>query len=251
MQDVAASLDGRPLVDTVAVVAGAGRGIGRACASALARAGAHVVAIARTAEDLQTLQRESRGIETWSLDLRAPGLAARLETLPRLDTVVISAGTNAPQPFLDVDEGTLDRLIDLNVRTVFRVAQAAARTMRHHGRGGVIIPISSQMGHVGSPNRTVYCMTKHAVEGLAKAAAVELAVHGIRVNTVAPTFVETVLTAPMLADDGFRRFVLDQIPLGRLATAAEVAAAVLYLASPLAASVTGHSLRVDGGWTAR
>jgi len=94
-------------------------------------------------------------------------------------------------------------------------------------------------------------MTKHAVEGLAKAAAVELAVHGIRVNTVAPTFVETVLTAPMLADDGFRRFVLDQIPLGRLATAAEVAAAVLYLASPLAASVTGHSLRVDGGWTAR
>jgi NAD(P)-dependent dehydrogenase (short-subunit alcohol dehydrogenase family) len=107
------------------------------------------------------------------------------------------------------------------------------------------------MGHVGSPNRTVYCMTKHAIEGLAKAMAVELAPYGIRVNTVAPTFVETPMTAPMFADPAFRRFVLDQIPLGRLASVEEVAAAVLYLASPSAAMVTGHSLRVDGGWTAR
>lgn len=240
-----------PLDGTVAVVAGAGRGIGRACALALSAAGARVIAIARTIADLRTLEAATRQIEGWPLDLRGAAWVERLERLERLDTVVISAGTNVPQPFLDVDDSTLDQLIELNVRTVFRLAQTAARLMRQQGRGGAIIPISSQMGHVGSPNRTVYCMTKHAVEGLAKAMAVELGPLGIRVNTVAPTFVDTPLTAPMLADEQFRRFVLDQIPAGRLATLEEVAAAVVYLASPAARIVTGHSLRVDGGWTAR
>ena len=118
-------------------------------------------------------------------------------------------------------------------------------------RGGCIINMSSQMGHVGSPNRSVYCMTKHAVEGLTKALAVELAPQGVRVNAVAPTFIPTPMTEGMLEDPEFERFVLDMIPLGRVGTVNDVAAAVLYLASPGANMVTGHSLLVDGGWTAR
>jgi NAD(P)-dependent dehydrogenase (short-subunit alcohol dehydrogenase family) len=191
------------------------------------------------------------GVERWTTDVTREDFYTRVEALPRLDVLVNNAGTNAPQPFVEVDPDTLGRLIELNVRAAFRTAQSAARVMRRTGGGGAIVHMSSQMGHVGSPNRTVYCMTKHAIEGLAKAMAVELAPHGIRVNTVAPTFVETPMTAPMFADAEFRRFVLDQIPLGRLATVEEVAAAVLYLVSPGAAMVTGHSLRVDGGWTAR
>ena len=246
-RDVAGLFAGR-----VAVVAGASRGIGRACALALAAAGAHVVAIARHPDELRTLESEAGvRVDTWVADVTTDECCARLERLAQLDVMVISAGTNVPQAFLDVDPGTLTHLLDLNVRAVFRTAQSAARVMRRLGTGGVIIPISSQMGHVGAPNRTVYCLTKHAVEGLAKAMAVELAPHGIRVNTVAPTFVETPLTAPMLAEPGFREFVLGQIPLGRMASVDDVAAAVLYLASPAAGMVTGHSLLVDGGWTAR
>jgi len=117
--------------------------------------------------------------------------------------------------------------------------------------GGAMVFLSSQMGHVGAPRRAVYCATKHAVEGLTRALAVELAPRGIRVVSIAPTFVETGLTAPFLADPEFRADVLAQLPLGRLATADDVAAAALFAASPAAGSVTGTSLRVDGGWTAR
>ena len=145
----------------------------------------------------------------------------------------------------------LDFVIDLNIRAAFRVAQAAARAMVAANAAGSIINMSSQMGHVGSPKRTVYCMTKHAIEGLTKAMAVELATNNIRVNAVAPTFVETPLTKPMLDDPEFRDFVLGMIPMGRLAQVEDVVAAVLYLASPDAGMVTGHSLLVDGGWTAR
>ena len=175
----------------------------------------------------------------------------RIGPLAPVHVLVNNAGGNVPQPFLEVEEAVLDRLLALNVKSVFLVAQAVARTMVAQGEGGSIINMSSQMGHVGGPNRAVYCATKHAVEGMTKAMAIELAPHGIRVNTVAPTFVETPLTRPFFDDPDVRRWVLDSIPLGRLGKVRDIAAAVLFLASPAAAMVTGTSLLVDGGWTAR
>jgi NAD(P)-dependent dehydrogenase (short-subunit alcohol dehydrogenase family) len=154
-----------------------------------------------------------------------------------------------PQPFLDVDLATADRLWALNVRAGLHLSQLAVRRMP--AEGGVIVFLSSQMGHVGAPSRSVYCATKHAVEGLTKAMAVELAPRGVRVVSVAPTFLETPMTAPFLADPEFRADTLAQIPLGRLGGADEVAGAIVYAASSAAALVTGSSIRVDGGWTAR
>ncbi len=241
-----AVLDGQ-----VALVTGAGRGIGRACAEGLAEAGAAVIAVARTDDDLARLREHASGrIETWAADVTADGFAARVEALEGLSILVNNAGGNRPQPFVAVDDESLDFVIELNVRAAFRVAQAAVRAMLAQRIRGSIVNMSSQMGHVGSPKRTVYCMTKHAVEGLTKAMAVELAPQGIRVNAVAPTFVETPLTKPMLDDPQFRDFVMGMIPLKKLASYEDVVAAVLYLVSPGAAMVTGHSLKVDGGWTA-
>lgn len=235
-----------------ALVTGAGRGIGRSCALALAAAGARVIAVARTREDLDSLAAMAPGrIEIWQEDATSQVLLDRIEALDRLDILVNNTGTNRPGPFLDVSAADLDVVLALNVRTAFRVAQSAARVMRRGGRGGSIVHMSSQMGHVGAPDRTVYCMSKHALEGLSKAMAVELAPHGIRVNTVAPTFIETPLTRPMLENAAFRTDVLSRIPLGRLGQVEEVAAAVVFLASPAASLITGDSLKVDGGWTAR
>jgi len=236
----------------VALVTGAGRGIGRACAEGLADAGARVIAVARSTEDLAKLQAHTSGrIETWVADVTDDDFSGRIEAVEGLSILVNNAGGNRPQAFVDVDTESLDFVINLNVRAAFRVAQAAARTMLAQGIDGSIVNMSSQMGHIGSPNRTVYCMSKHAVEGLTKAMAVELAPHGIRVNTVAPTFVETPLTKPMLEDPEFRDFVFGMIPLKKLASPDDVVAAVLYLVSPSAGMVTGHSLKVDGGWTAQ
>ncbi len=236
----------------VALVTGAGRGIGRACAERLATAGAHVIAVARSKDDLAKLAAHSSGrIETWTGDVTDDEFMGRVEAIEGLSILVNNAGGNRPQSFVDVDTESLDFVIDLNVRAAFRVAQASARAMLAQRIEGSIVNMSSQMGHVGSPKRTVYCMTKHAVEGLTKAMAVELGPHGIRVNSVAPTFVETPLTKPMLDDPKFREFVLGMIPLNKLASLDDVAAAVLYLVSPGASMVTGHSLKVDGGWTAQ
>ncbi len=235
-----------------ALVTGAGRGIGRACAEALALAGARVIAVARSAADLAVVTAHPSGrISSWTADVCDPDCYARIETLERLDILVNNAGTNRPEPFLEVSEESLDVMLQLNVRALFRVAQSAARVMLRASSGGCIINMSSQMGHVGAAKRSVYCMTKHAVEGLTKALAVELAPQRVRVNAVAPTFVRTPMTEPMLADANFKQFVLDMIPLGEVGTVDDVAAAVLYLASSGARMVTGHSLLVDGGWTAR
>lgn len=249
-QPVSTRLDGLK-----AVVTGAGRGLGRACAAALAAAGAEVVAVSRTSTDLDELVKEittaGGRASAASCDVTdARAVRAVLDAAQPVDILVNNAGGNAPQAFLDVDEATLDRLLNLNLRSAFLAAQAAARHMVSRGRG-VIINMSSQMGHVGAPNRTVYCATKHAVEGLTKAMAVELAPFGVRVVAVAPTFVETPMTRPFLADPAFRDTVLRSIPLGRTAQPEDVAAAVAFLASPAASMITGTSLLVDGGWTAR
>lgn len=235
----------------VALVTGAGRGIGHGCAVALAEAGARVLAMARTPADLKALAEHPSGrIEAWQGDVTSDETIERIQQIDGLSILVNNAGGNRPQAFEDVDDESLDFVLDINVRAAFRVARAAVRAMLASETRGTVINMSSQMGHVGSPNRTVYCMTKHAIEGLTKAMAVELADRRIRVNSVAPTFVETPLTKPMLEDPAFHDFVMDRIPMRELATIDHVVAAVMYLVSEDAGIVTGHSLRVDGGWTA-
>ena len=233
-----------------ALVTGAGKGIGRACAQRLAKSGANVIAVARTEADLETLASAHPGLtEPWVADVTDEKFLQRIESLDRLDILVNNVGTNKPQPFTEVERETLDLILNLNVRSAFLVAQAAARVMVKQGSGS-IINMGSQMGHVGAKSRTVYCMTKHAIEGLTKAMAVELAVLNIRVNSVAPTFIETPLTKPMFENPEFHQDVISRIPMGHIGQVDDVANAVLFLASPAANMVTGDSLKVDGGWTA-
>ena len=240
---------------TIVVITGASRGLGRGCALAFAAQGAEVVLLARNAEPLNELALEivSRGGKARAMPCdvtQAAEVQEAFRTLERCDVLINNAGTNRPQPFLEVDLQTLDELLALNVRSMFVTAQAAARVMVPK-RSGVIINMSSQMGHIGAANRTVYCMTKHAIEGLTKAMAVELGPLGIRVNAVAPTYIETPMTQPFLADKTFRDGVLQKIPLGRIGTIDEVVAAVTFLASPGASLITGASLLTDGGYTAQ
>jgi NAD(P)-dependent dehydrogenase (short-subunit alcohol dehydrogenase family) len=243
-------LDGK-----VALVTGAGRGIGRAVAVALSAAGAELILASRTRSELDAVAAEIIAADGQArvlpLDVTdSAAVRAAIAAAGPLDILVNNAGVNRPQPFLEVDDETLDKLLTLNVRAAFVVAQAAARVMVARG-GGVIINMSSQMGHVGSErDRTVYVMTKHALEGLTKAMAVELAPRGVRVVSIAPTFVDTPLVRPFFDEPSFKKWVLDRIPLGRLGTVEEVARAVVFLASPAASLVTGSSLLVDGGWTA-
>jgi NAD(P)-dependent dehydrogenase (short-subunit alcohol dehydrogenase family) len=237
------------------VVTGASRGLGRGCALAFAAQGAEVILVARSSDELAQVEAEIRdaggAAQAVPCDVTQDEEIQRLfNSLQRCDVLVNNAGTNRPQPFLEVDANTLDRLLTLNVRSMFLTAQAAARIMVQQ-RAGAIVNMSSQMGHVGAPERTVYCMTKHAIEGLTKAMAVELASYGVRVNTVAPTYIETPMTQPFFANDDFRKKVLSAIPLGRIGRVEDVTAAVLFLASSAANLVTGTSLLVDGGYTAR
>lgn len=239
-----------------AIVTGASRGLGRGCALALAAEGATVVLVSRGRTGLEQVRGEiaSAGgsARVAPCDVNDDAAVAHLfASLERCDVLVNNAGMNRPQPFLEVDLATLDELLQLNVRSMFVTAQAAARRMASLGHGGAIVHMSSQMGHVGAANRTVYCTTKHAIEGLTKAMAVELAPRGIRVNAVAPTFIETPMTAPFLADEKFREEVIRRIPLGRIGTVDEVVRAVLFLASAEASLITGTSLLVDGGYTAQ
>ena len=178
-----------------------------------------------------------------------------LASIQRLDILLNNAGMNIPELFVDVSQAHLDDMIALNVRAAFVVAQAAVRKMLEHPErrklGGSIIHMTSQMGRVGAERRTVYCMTKHAIEGLTKAMAVELAPENIRVNAIAPTFLETPMTASFFADPEFRNWVLSRIPLGRVGRMDEITGAIVFLASPAASLITGASLAIDGGWTAR
>ncbi|HJP69702.1 MAG TPA: SDR family oxidoreductase [Sphingomicrobium sp.] len=241
------SLSGR-----VVLVTGAGRGIGRACAEAFSEAGARVIAVARTLSDLESLYRTSPDlIEPWTVDVSSSDLLAKIDALPKLDVLVNNAGTNRLQSVLEVDDQTLDDLIETNIRAAFKVSQAAAKVMVRTKTDGSIIHISSQMGHVGGPRRSVYCMTKHAIEGLTKAMALDLAPSGVRVNSIAPTIVETSLTAPFFKDPEYAQQAMAMIPLGRVAQPQDIVFAALYLASQSSAMVTGTSLRIDGGATAQ
>jgi len=243
-------LDGRR-----ALVTGAGRGIGVACAAALAEAGAHVVLASRTLAEIAAVADEigadGGSAEPLALDVTdTAAVRAAIAVQAPFDVLVNNAGTNRPRPFLDVTEQDYDVVTELNQRAAFFVAQAVARRMVEAGVRGSIIHVSSQMGHVGGTRRTVYCMTKHGIEGLTKAMAIDLAPHGVRVNSIGPTFIDTPLTRPFFEDRAFREDVLRRIKLGRLGNVEDLMGAVLFLASDAAALVTGTALVVDGGWTA-
>jgi NAD(P)-dependent dehydrogenase (short-subunit alcohol dehydrogenase family) len=244
----------------IALVTGAGRGIGATIARYLAEAGAEVVLLSRTLSELQTVAQQiteagGRASIRQCDVVDAKALRAIIDELPRLDILVNNAGTNIPEPMIEVSDEHLDHLLNLNIRSCFIAAQAAVKKMLQDPervkKGGSVIHISSQMGHIGSPNRTVYCTTKHAIEGLTKAMAIELAEQNIRVNSVAPTFVDTPLVRQVVNTDEKRAFLFSKIPLGHLAETEDIAAAVAYLASPAARMVTGTCLKVDGGWTAQ
>ena len=238
-------LDGRR-----ALVTGAGRGIGLAAAAALAEAGAKVTLVARSAEEIgaaaQAMGGEAAVLDVGDTEARDRFFAER----PAFHILVNNAGTNRPMPMTEVTAADYDAVFDLNVKSAFFVAQDCVRQMIAQAVAGSLIHMGSQMGHVGGLNRSLYCGSKWALEGINKAFALDLARHGIRSNTIAPTFIETPMTRPFLEDEAFRASVLAKIKLGRLGQVEDLMGAVLFLASDASAMVTGTSLVVDGGWTA-
>lgn len=241
------SLEGRR-----ALVSGASRGIGRASAAVLANAGAQVTMLARNKDELDAVAR-AIGPKANAVALDVSDLAqvdAFFEEQQAFDILVNCAGTNRPKPMLDVTLDDYDTVIGLNVRSCYFLAQAVVRGMVDAGIKGSLIHIGSQMGHVGAANRSLYCASKWALEGMSKALAVELAPQGIRSNTIAPTFIETPMTKPFFEDAAFKAEVLGKIKLGRIGQVEDVLGALIYLASDASDLVTGTSMLVDGGWTA-
>ncbi len=241
-----------------ALITGAGRGLGRGCALALAGVGATVTLLARSEDELRRVAAEVEEVGAVArfeaVDVTdATGLEAAIaaaDEVEPLSVLVTAAGLNRTGPSKSYPATDFKTLLDVNVLGTFIACRAAGARMIAGGRGGRIVTMSSQMGAVGYPGRAAYCATKHAVNGLTKALAVEWAEHGVTVNAVAPTFVRTALTGAMLDDPDFAAEVDRRLPAGRLASVSEVASAVAYLASDDAASVTGHVMAVDGGWTA-
>jgi NAD(P)-dependent dehydrogenase (short-subunit alcohol dehydrogenase family) len=244
------------LDERVALVVGAGRGLGRGCAIELARAGARVVLVSRTRSELDAAVAAA-GHDAVAIvaDATQPSEVQRVvreaAALGSLGVLVVAAGTNRPGAARDYPIADWDLLFDLNVRATFLACQAFGDALLTRGLRGSIVTLSSQLGSVGYPGRVAYCATKHAVDGITRALAVEWARDGIRVNAVAPTFVETPLTKQWLDDPVFRAEVLERrLPTGQLAEIDDVAHAVRYLACDASNNVTGHILKVDGGWTA-
>jgi NAD(P)-dependent dehydrogenase (short-subunit alcohol dehydrogenase family) len=240
-----------------ALITGASGGIGGAIARAFAAAGAKLFLQGTSEEKLKSLQDE---LETEGFDCRAKAIAlntandarelvdAAVSDMGRIDVLVNSAGINRPQKSVDVTETNWDDVLNINLKMLFFVSQAAGKEMINQG-GGKIIHISSQAGLVALPLRAAYCSSKGGVNQLTRTLACEWAPHHITVNAVAPTFVRTAFTDKMFEDEEFKNYVIDSIPLGRMATGDEVAYATLFLASDLANMITGHILTVDGGWT--
>lgn len=243
------SLDGK-----TALVTGASRGLGAGIANALKEAGAEVVGTSRTEESAAEIS-EHLGTEPIVMDVTdvssvRNGVDKAASSLGRLDILVNNAGLNVPQGVFEVDEESWDDVMSTNLKGTFFAAQAAARHMVEGGVGGRIINVGSQAGVVGIEERSAYGASKGGVTILTKVLAIELAEHGITANTVAPTFVATELTRSTLEDPEWRERILSRIPMGQVGEVEDVAAAVIYLASPAATMVTGHTLLVDGGWTA-
>jgi NAD(P)-dependent dehydrogenase (short-subunit alcohol dehydrogenase family) len=243
-------LDGRR-----ALVTGAGRGIGLTAASALAAAGAHVTLAARTTNEIEDAAAaiRARGETADALTLDVTDIEAVREALAAREpyqVLVNNAGTNRPKMLTDVTVEDFDDIMGLNVRAAFFTAQMVALRLIDVKLPGSIINISSQMGHVGAARRTVYCTSKHAMEGFTKAMAIELAPHNIRVNSLGPTFLETPMTRPFFKNKAFRDEVLSKIKLGRLGQLDELTGAIVFLASDASSLMTGSALVLDGGWTA-
>ncbi|MCE9681579.1 SDR family NAD(P)-dependent oxidoreductase [Halomonas alkalisoli] len=234
-----------------ALVTGASQGLGLAVSCALAQAGAHVSLVARGREKLEALVEALRSAghaaEALPLDVNDSSAVKSALLGRRFDILVNNAGTNRPKPIADVSEDDYAAVMDLNVRATYFITQTVIEQMPD---GGSVINLSSQMGHVGAANRSLYCASKSAVEGMTRAMAVELGPRGIRVNSLCPTFIETPMTRPYFQEPGFLEGVLDKIPLGRLGQIEDVMGPAVFLASPASAMVTGSALMVDGGWTA-
>jgi NAD(P)-dependent dehydrogenase (short-subunit alcohol dehydrogenase family) len=243
-------LDGRR-----ALVTGAGRGIGLTAASALADAGAHVTLVARTEKEIKeaaaAIRARGQQADALALDITDVDAARKaLQARAPYQVLVNNAGTNRPKMLPEVSVEDFDAIFALNVRAAFFMAQTVALRLVTEKLPGSIINISSQMGHVGAARRTVYCASKHAMEGFTKAMAIELAPHNIRVNSLGPTFLETPMTRPFFENKAFRDEVLSKIKLGRLGQLEEITGAIVFLASDASSLMTGSALVLDGGWTA-
>lgn len=238
-----------------ALVTGAGRGIGRGVAEALASAGAEVVLCARSSDEIKAAADNIRALggqaTTMACDVTDTShFADLLSGQQSFDIFVNNAGTNRPALLDDVTEADFDAIVGLNLKAAVFAAQAVARQMQQAARGGSIINMSSQMGHIGAARRSIYCASKWAIEGFSKALAIELGPHNIRVNTVCPTFIETPLTKPYFEDPAFHAEVIAKIKLGRLGQVQDIVGAVVFLASDASSLTTGSAVMVDGGWTA-
>ncbi len=248
------------LKNKTAIVTGAGKGIGRACAIALAEAGSNLVIISRTKRDLDEVSRVIKKLKvkckSYVCDItNYSQIKDIINKQSKIDILVNNAGNNIPEHFTKVKTKNMEYLVKINTIATFNLAQLCALKMlklkNRKKRGGAIVNMSSQMGHVGGPIRSVYNMTKFGLEGLTKGMSIDLAKYNIRVNTVCPTFVVTPMTKKFFKDKKFIKEVLGNIPLGRFAELSDVATAVVYLASDAASMITGTSLLVDGGWTAK
>ena len=244
-------LDGRN-----ALVTGAGRGIGMGASIALAEAGANVTLVSRTENELKTLSDylNNKGHNTSFVPLdvnNESDVKNLIENSDPFEILVNNAGTNRPAKLVDTKIEDFDYVMSLNVRSVVSLTKVVVDKMIKNKVKGSIINVSSQMGHVGGPNRTTYCSSKFAIEGFTKSLAIELALDGIRVNTVCPTFIQTPMTEPFLKDDEFKKATIDMIPLGRLGEIKDVMGPFVFLASDASSLMTGSSVLVDGGWTAR